>query len=129
LDNSAILKFDTRSVLGTSRLLHFNDFLLDYFTFAQGVDSLYESSKQMIVLNRGPHAHLSLLECLSLVLIEYEVFHDVLLSLDELALLLLGFEIELHEASPDLFIDKHFVERCQASLIAKLESTNRIQEP
>lgn len=63
------------------------------------------------------------------MLIEDEVVHEILLSLDELALFLLSLVVKLHETSADLFVDKHLVEWCQAPLVAELQGSDRVKEP
>lgn len=56
---------------------------------------------------------------MSLMLIEDEVFHEVLLSLDKLALFFLSLVIELHETSTCFLVDQHFMEWCHTLLVAE----------
>jgi hypothetical protein len=53
------------------------------------------------------------------VLIEDKVLHDILLSLDELALVLLSLVVELHETSTHFLVYQHLVEGFQAPLVAE----------
>jgi hypothetical protein len=79
---------------------------------------------QVIIFHRRSHALLSLPESLALILIEDELIHNLLLALDKLALLFLGFEIKFHVASSRFFIDQHMMEGCQTLLVADAKGAN-----